>query len=64
MAEAASLPTIEEEEIGDEFYEKIEAPKFVDFTAPEIRRSHDDRYWFCFRVGNFSQLHLLSLLAI
>ncbi|XP_028801467.1 uncharacterized protein LOC114756693 [Neltuma alba] len=49
--EAPSLPVIEEEEIDDEFYEKIEAPKFVDFTAPEIRRSHDDRYWFCLRVG-------------
>ncbi|KAI9090913.1 hypothetical protein K1719_028398 [Acacia pycnantha] len=50
-AEAPSLPVIEEEEIDDEFYEKIEAPKFVDFTAPEIRRSHEDRYWFCLRLG-------------
>ncbi|KAF7843068.1 protein split ends-like isoform X1 [Senna tora] len=51
MAEAASLPTIEEEEIGEDFYDQIQAPKFVDFTAPEIRPSHEDRYWFCFRVG-------------
>ena len=51
-AEAPSLLVIEEEEIDDEFYEKIEAPKFVDFTAPEIRRSHEDRYWFCLHVGN------------
>ncbi|XP_054789377.1 uncharacterized protein LOC129294935 isoform X2 [Prosopis cineraria] len=51
MAEAPSLPAIEEEKIDEEFYEKIEAPKFVDFTAPEIRRSHEDRYWFCSRVG-------------
>ncbi|KAK4254101.1 hypothetical protein QN277_009529 [Acacia crassicarpa] len=50
-AEAPLLPVIEEEEIDDEFYEKIEAPKFVDFTAPEIRRSHEDRYWFCLRLG-------------
>ncbi|PON83384.1 neurofilament heavy protein [Trema orientale] len=35
---------------GDEFYEKIEAPKFVDFTLPD-HYSPDDRYWFCLRVG-------------
>ncbi|KAL8541674.1 hypothetical protein ACS0TY_002803 [Phlomoides rotata] len=36
---------------GDEiFYEKIEAPKFVDFTVPDHYRP-DDRYWFCLRVG-------------
>ncbi|KAL7227488.1 hypothetical protein ACSBR1_022361 [Camellia fascicularis] len=43
----------EEEEVdGDdeEFYEKIEAPKFVDFTRPDRPRP-DDRYWFCLRVG-------------
>ncbi|KAF5448362.1 hypothetical protein F2P56_028906 [Juglans regia] len=38
------------EEEGDEFYEKIEAPKFVDFTAPDQNRP-DDCYWFCLRVG-------------
>jgi hypothetical protein len=37
---------------GDEFYEKIEAPKFVDFTAPD-QYCPDDRYWFCLRVGEF-----------
>ncbi|XP_050211986.1 uncharacterized protein LOC126662142 [Mercurialis annua] len=39
---------IEEEE---EFYETIEAPKFVDLAAPEPDRHGDDRYWFCSRVG-------------
>ncbi|KAL3843820.1 hypothetical protein ACJIZ3_001223 [Penstemon smallii] len=40
-------------EAGDrdeEFYEEIEAPKFVDFTSPDHFRP-DDRYWFCLRVG-------------
>ncbi|KAH9655352.1 Neurofilament heavy protein [Citrus sinensis] len=37
---------------GDDFYEKIEAPKFVDLTAPDhYRPDNDDRYWFCLRVG-------------
>ncbi|XP_062082505.1 uncharacterized protein LOC133788876 isoform X2 [Humulus lupulus] len=35
---------------GDDFYEKIEAPKFVDFTVPE-QCCPDDRYWFCLRFG-------------
>ncbi|KAI7727965.1 hypothetical protein M8C21_002810, partial [Ambrosia artemisiifolia] len=34
----------------EEFYERIEAPKFVDFTKPYTVRT-DDRYWFCSRVG-------------
>ncbi|KAF5760279.1 hypothetical protein HanXRQr2_Chr16g0751601 [Helianthus annuus] len=41
-------------EVGDEddeeFYERIEAPKFVDFTKPYTVRT-DDCYWFCSRVG-------------
>ncbi|OMO92139.1 hypothetical protein COLO4_17832 [Corchorus olitorius] len=42
----------EDEIIGDDFYEKIEAPKFVDLSAPDRCRNHDDdRYWFCLRVG-------------
>ncbi|XP_038970242.1 uncharacterized protein LOC103723627 isoform X2 [Phoenix dactylifera] len=41
-----SADTMEE----DEFYEEIEAPKFVDFTAPDRSRP-DDRSWFCVRVG-------------
>ncbi|KAA8545712.1 hypothetical protein F0562_020837 [Nyssa sinensis] len=50
-----STQKIEENEDGggggdEEFYEKIEAPKFVDFTIPEPYRP-DDRYWFCLRVG-------------
>ncbi|KAI6701536.1 hypothetical protein NL676_015860 [Syzygium grande] len=36
---------------GDEFYEDIEAPKFVDFTAPDRCCPDTDRYWFCLRVG-------------
>ncbi|KAL5857559.1 hypothetical protein ACOSQ3_005017 [Xanthoceras sorbifolium] len=40
------------EELGEDFYEKIEAPKFVDLTAPDhFRPGNDDRYWFCLRVG-------------
>ncbi|KAM7259275.1 hypothetical protein ACFE04_015016 [Oxalis oulophora] len=51
-------PTLQiEEEIvkvknEDFFYENIEAPKFVDLSAPDRHRPvHDDRYWFCLRVG-------------
>lgn len=45
----------EDEEYDEEFYEMIEAPKFVDFTKPITFRT-DDRYWFCSRVGNMSLL--------
>ncbi|XWS67549.1 hypothetical protein CRYUN_Cryun04dG0015800 [Craigia yunnanensis] len=42
----------DEEVIGDDFYEKIEAPKFVDLTAPDrCRPQSNDRHWFCLRVG-------------
>ncbi|XWS40337.1 hypothetical protein CRYUN_Cryun18bG0132300 [Craigia yunnanensis] len=42
----------DEEVIGDDFYEEIEAPKFVDLTSPDrYRTENDDRYWFCLRVG-------------
>ncbi|XP_077233481.1 uncharacterized protein LOC143875763 isoform X2 [Tasmannia lanceolata] len=34
----------------DEFYEKIEAPKFVDLTVADRFRP-DDSSWFCLRVG-------------
>ncbi|XP_043714450.1 uncharacterized protein LOC122662800 [Telopea speciosissima] len=34
----------------EEFYEKIEAPKYVDFTVPHPPLP-DDRSWFCLRVG-------------
>lgn len=62
MAEEKQQPEIEPEmeiEKGGEdkeweddevFYERIEAPKFVDFTTPDHYRP-DDRYWFCLRVG-------------
>nr|DAD46174.1 TPA_asm: hypothetical protein HUJ06_004404 [Nelumbo nucifera] len=36
-------------EDDDEFYENIEAPKFVDFIAPDLSRL-DNRFWFCLRV--------------
>ncbi|KAL8097348.1 uncharacterized protein LOC141684020 isoform X2 [Apium graveolens] len=40
------------EELNDEeFYEEIEAPKFVDFTASGDPFRPDDCYWFCLRVG-------------
>ncbi|XP_058771680.1 uncharacterized protein LOC131645041 [Vicia villosa] len=53
MAETRFLPIIEEEEleIDDDFYEKIEAPKFVDLTKPDKRHPDDDRHWFCARFG-------------
>ncbi|KAJ0879929.1 hypothetical protein HanRHA438_Chr10g0457151 [Helianthus annuus] len=35
----------------EEVFERIEAPKFVDFTKPYAFRTDDDRYWFCSRVG-------------
>ncbi|CAA7387717.1 unnamed protein product [Spirodela intermedia] len=34
----------------DHVYENIEAPKFVDFSAPDRSRP-DDRSWFCTRIG-------------
>ncbi|XP_058007318.1 uncharacterized protein LOC110644651 isoform X2 [Hevea brasiliensis] len=51
MDKSESSHIIGEGENGDEFYEKIEAPKFVDLTAPDPYRPGDDRYWFCLRVG-------------
>ncbi|KAG2380598.1 uncharacterized protein HKW66_Vig0248900 [Vigna angularis] len=46
------IPIIEEElEINDDFFENFEAPKFVDFTAPDSCRPGDDSHWFCSRVG-------------
>ncbi|KAJ4912456.1 Uncharacterized protein Rs2_07077 [Raphanus sativus] len=42
---------IVEEFSEEDFYETIEAPKFVDLTAPDHRPEGDDRYWFCSRVG-------------
>jgi len=56
MAETKCLPIIEEEEIGvdEDFYENIEAPKFVDLTVPDSRRPGDDRHWFCLRVGSLT----------
>ncbi|KAI7745986.1 hypothetical protein M8C21_026850 [Ambrosia artemisiifolia] len=42
---------MKEEDEDEELYEKIEAPKFVDFTKLHTLRTDDDRYWFCSRVG-------------
>ncbi|XP_009616815.1 uncharacterized protein [Nicotiana tomentosiformis] len=58
MAEEKQQPEMEVEKGGESeeweddevFYERIEAPKFVDFTTPDHYRP-DDRYWFCLRVG-------------
>ncbi|XP_066331469.1 uncharacterized protein [Miscanthus floridulus] len=46
-------PDHEEEEEYDDalFYEDIQAPKFVDFTALDAGRPDDDPAWFCLRVG-------------
>ncbi|XP_047161014.1 uncharacterized protein LOC124831148 [Vigna umbellata] len=45
------VPIMEDEiEINDDF-ENFEAPKFVDFTAPDSCRPGDDSHWFCSRVG-------------
>jgi hypothetical protein len=41
----------EEEEYDRVFYEDIEAPKFVDLTAPDAARPSDDPSWFCLRIG-------------
>uniref|UniRef100_A0A0E0KJJ2 Uncharacterized protein n=1 Tax=Oryza punctata TaxID=4537 RepID=A0A0E0KJJ2_ORYPU len=41
----------EEEEYDRVFYEDIEAPKFVDLTAPDAARPSDDHSWFCLRIG-------------
>ncbi|KAF5733253.1 hypothetical protein HS088_TW17G00795 [Tripterygium wilfordii] len=40
-----------EEGEEEDFYENIEAPKFVDLSAPDRYPPTDDRYWFCLRVG-------------
>lgn len=47
------LPDHEEEEEYDDalFYEDIQAPKFVDLTAPDAGLPDDDPAWFCLRVG-------------
>ncbi|WVY92754.1 hypothetical protein V8G54_031842 [Vigna mungo] len=46
------VPIIEEDiEVNDDFFEEFEAPKFVDFTAPDSCRPGDDSHWFCSRVG-------------
>ncbi|KAJ6751078.1 hypothetical protein OIU85_001587 [Salix viminalis] len=48
MEEEAQCLRINGEE---DFYEKIEAPKFVDLNAPDHYHPGDDRSWFCLRVG-------------
>ncbi|PKA54241.1 hypothetical protein AXF42_Ash000074 [Apostasia shenzhenica] len=46
--DSSSCEVVAEED--DEIYEKIEAPKFVDFTFPDRTRP-DDKSWFCVRIG-------------
>lgn len=46
---------------GEDFYEMIEAPKFVDFTISD-HFIPNDRYWFCSRVGLFLLIFSLLLL--
>ncbi|KAH0457999.1 hypothetical protein IEQ34_013314 [Dendrobium chrysotoxum] len=45
--EDPDMAVAEEEE---EFYERIDAPKFVDFTIPDRSRP-DKKSWFCARIG-------------
>lgn len=52
----------EEEEYDSVFYEDIEAPKFVDLTAPDAACPADDPSWFCLRVGKQS-IHPSSTLS-
>ena len=49
-------PDHEEEGEYDDavFYEDIQAPKFVDLTAPDAGHPDDDPAWFCLRVGKWS----------
>ncbi|XP_010547931.1 PREDICTED: uncharacterized protein LOC104819516 [Tarenaya hassleriana] len=51
IRDAVMEETKSESQIGGKFYETIEAPKFIDLTAPDHRPIGDDRYWFCARVG-------------
>ena len=46
----------------DHVYENIEAPKFVDFAAPD-RCCPDSRSWFCARIGKTLKLSPFSFLA-
>ncbi|KAI4318446.1 hypothetical protein MLD38_032147 [Melastoma candidum] len=39
------------EHLCEPIYEEIEAPKFVDLSAPDRYDPDSDRYWFCSRVG-------------
>ncbi|XP_031488554.1 uncharacterized protein LOC116256343 [Nymphaea colorata] len=47
-ARKESVHGFDEEE---ELYEKIEAPKWVDFTTPSKCQPADDYEWFCLRAG-------------
>ncbi|KAK9167806.1 hypothetical protein Scep_002997 [Stephania cephalantha] len=38
----------------DDIYEKIEAPKFVDFTRPDPPLLDQDRSWFCVRIARYT----------
>ncbi|KAK9161957.1 hypothetical protein Syun_002859 [Stephania yunnanensis] len=53
MAETIMKATLSfnSEYSDDDIYEKIEAPKFVDFTRPDPPLLDQDRSWFCVRIG-------------
>ncbi|KAL5218806.1 hypothetical protein ABZP36_019490 [Zizania latifolia] len=51
MARGAEVEDDDGEEYDRVFYEEIEAPKFVDLSAPDAARPTDDPSWFCLRIG-------------
>jgi hypothetical protein len=52
MENVAADPMTESTIINEdeEFYENLEAPMFVDFTAQDLAQ-HDDGSWFCGKIG-------------
>lgn len=46
-------------EVDDEFYETIDAPKYVDFLGPSPPLLDSNPSWFCSRVGKCLFLYLL-----
>lgn len=48
----------------EDFYENIEAPKFVDLNAPDHYHPGDDRYWFCLRVGKSCKFNFVFFFSL
>ena len=46
--------------LKDEFYENIQAPKWIDFDLPEA--PVDDHEWFCKRAGKKMTILQISLI--